>query len=382
MNNMDLLKAIGDIDDKYLNDEIAKEEKNRDVPQIKVNVMKRFKIKYVLASVCVIIIAVIGISKMNLFNSSKEIGDYKWKVKEVYLDENSEEELAIAKRWDELTITEKFYSVEYLNSTYDTSRHTKIPSEMIGKKLGTATLTGYDENEEINHTINATIFEVNKFPKECVIAVQFEGQSDYYVYINTYYKPKTLRDFMEDLNLKDIVTFGTVYYNYWDEKSEKNFNIEFYDVDDEIILKKLFDNLDLENVYSDNDIAKYTSEKFAQSIGISVDIPVLGYNNISVSLTDKGYLITNIFETGKAFYIGEEKVQEFIEYVINNYEGYRIVYVDKDGNEIKDTERNEEGNVLDDKIITTENTICENTTQEKNSITTTSSENKVEPYIP
>ena len=82
MNNMDLLKAIGDIDDKYLNDEIAKEEKNRDVPQIKVNVMKRFKIKYVLASVCVIIIAVIGISKMNLFNSSKEIGDYKWKVKE------------------------------------------------------------------------------------------------------------------------------------------------------------------------------------------------------------------------------------------------------------------------------------------------------------
>ncbi len=382
MNNMDLLKAIGDIDDKYLNDEIAKEEKNRDVPQIKVNVMKRFKIKYVLASVCVIIIAVIGISKMNLFNSSKEIGDYKWKVKEVYLDENSEEELAIAKRWDELTITEKFYSVEYLNSTYDTSRHTKIPSEMIGKKLGTATLTGYDENEEINHTINATIFEVNKFPKECVIAVQFEGQSDYYVYINTYYKPKTLRDFMEDLNLKDIVTFGTVYYNYWDEKSEKNFNIEFYDVDDEIILKKLFDNLDLENVYSDNDIAKYTSEKFAQSIGISVDIPVLGYNNRSVSLTDKGYLITNIFETGKAFYIGEEKVQEFIEYVINNYEGYRIVYVDKDGNEIKDTERNEEGNVLDDKIITIENTICENITQEKNSITTTSSENKVEPYIP
>lgn len=382
MNNMDLLKAIGDIDDKYLNDEIAKEEKNRDVPQIKVNVMKRFKIKYVLASVCVIIIAVIGISKMNLFNSSKEIGDYKWKVKEVYLDENSEEELAIAKRWDELTITEKFYSVEYLNSTYDTSRHTKIPSEMIGKKLGTATLTGYDENEEINHTINATIFEVNKFPKECVIAVQFEGQSDYYVYINTYYKPKTLRDFMEDLNLKDIVTFGTVYYNYWDEKSEKNFNIEFYDVDDEIILKKLFDNLDLENVYSDNDIAKYTSEKFAQSIGISVDIPVLGYNNISVSLTDKGYLITNIFETGKAFYIGEEKVQEFIEYVINNYEGYRIVYVDKDGNEIKDTERNEEGNVLDDKIITIENTICENITQEKNSITTTSGENKIEPYIP
>ena len=187
---------------------------------------------------------------------------------------------------------------------------------------------------------------------------------------------------MEDLNLKDIVTFGTVYYNYWDEKSEKNFNIEFYDVDDEIILKKLFDNLDLENVYSDNDIAKYTSEKFAQSIGISVDIPVLGYNNISVSLTDKGYLITNIFETGKAFYIGEEKVQEFIEYVINNYEGYRIVYVDKDGNEIKDTERNEEGNVLDDKIITIENTICENITQEKNSITTTSSENKVEPYIP
>jgi len=30
MNNMDLLKAIGDIDDKYLNDEIAKEEKTEE----------------------------------------------------------------------------------------------------------------------------------------------------------------------------------------------------------------------------------------------------------------------------------------------------------------------------------------------------------------
>lgn len=179
--------------------------------------------------------------------------------------------------------------------------------------------------------------------------MKFEEDNDYYVYVNSYYKPKTLGEFMNDLNLKEITSFGTIYYNYWDEDAEENINIEFYDVDNEIIWQKLFNNLNLENIYSDNDTAKYTSERFSQSISISVDIPLLGYKNISVSLTDKGYLLTNILDTGKGFYIGEDKVQEFLNYIKENYDGYKIVYVDE--NNLID----EESNDSEEKIIMTEN---------------------------
>lgn len=60
MNNMDLLKAFGDIDDKYLIEEVNIEKTNRITTKIKVKIMRKLKLKYILASVCILIIAVVG----------------------------------------------------------------------------------------------------------------------------------------------------------------------------------------------------------------------------------------------------------------------------------------------------------------------------------
>ena len=187
---------------------------------------------------------------------------------------------------------------------------------------------------------------------------------------------------MKDLSLEEIISFGTMYYNYWDEDLQENINVEFYGVDNKIIWQKLFNNKNLENIYSDNDTAKYTSERFSQSIDISVDIPLLGYKNISVSLTDKGYLLTNILDTGKGFYIGEDKVQEFLNYIKENYDGYKIVYVDENGREITDKNLEIENNIVEEKIMTTENTVNGYVTKEVETDKMTSNENKVESYIP
>ena len=184
------------------------------------------------------------------------------------------------------------------------------------------------------------------------------------------------------MNLEEIISFGTIYYNYWDEDLQEDINVEFYGVDNKIIWQKLFNNKNLENIYSDNDTEKYTSERFSQSIGISVDIPLLGYKNISVSLTDKGYLLTNILDTGKGFYIGEDKVQEFLDYIKDNYNGYKIVYVDESGSGITNEEVKTEKNIVEEKIMMTENTVNGYVTKEMDTNTITSNENKIEPYIP
>ncbi len=280
-----------------------------------------------------------------------------------------------------MSISQQFYEFEYNNNKYS-SRITKISKDKILKNIGNATLTGYDTYTETIYSKKGELYSIKSIDEKCAIAVKFEGDTDYYVYVNSYYRPKTLVEFMKVLNLKENTSFGTIYYNYWDKEIQENINVEFYDVYNDIIWEKLFSNLNLENIYSDNDTGKYTSERFSQSISISVDIPLLGYKNISVSLTDKGYMITNILDTGKGFYIGEDKVKEFLGYIKENYDGYKIVYVDKNGKEITDKNMEIENNMVEEKIMMTENTVNGYVTKEVETDKITSNENKTEPYIP
>lgn len=385
MNNKDLLKAIGDIDEKYLIEETDIEETNRIASNNKVNIMKNLKLKYILAPICIVFIAVIGLYKSGIFTSKPDIIISKkddWVIKEVQVDKkDTPTDTAVIPKWNEMSISQQFNEVEYNNSKYS-SRITKISNNNILKNIGNATLTGYDTYTETTYNKKAELYSIKDIEEKCAIAIKFEGDTDYYVYVNSYYRPTTLGEFTKDLNLEEIISFGTIYYNYWDEDLQEDINVEFYGVDNKIIWQKLFNNKNLENIYSDNDTEKYTSERFSQSIGISVDIPLLGYKNISVSLTDKGYLLTNILDTGKGFYIGEDKVQEFLDYIKDNYNGYKIVYVDESGSGITNEEVKTEKNIVEEKIMMTENTVNGYVTKEMDTNTITSNENKIEPYIP
>ena len=385
MNNKDLLKAIGDIDEKYLIEETDIEETNRIASNNKVNIMKNLKLKYILAPICIVFIAVIGLYKSGIFTSKPDIIISKkddWIIKEVQVDKkDTPTDTAVIPKWNEMSISQQFNEVEYNNSKYS-SRITKISNNNILKNIGNATLTGYETYTETTYNKKAELYSIKDIEEKCAIAIKFEGDTDYYVYVNSYYRPTTLGEFTKDLNLEEIISFGTIYYNYWDEDLQEDINVEFYGVDNKIIWQKLFNNKNLENIYSDNDTEKYTSERFSQSIGISVDIPLLGYKNISVSLTDKGYLLTNILDTGKGFYIGEDKVQEFLDYIKDNYNGYKIVYVDESGSGITDEEVKTEKNIVEEKIMMTENTVNGYVTKEVDTNTITSNENKIEPYIP
>lgn len=385
MNNKDLLKAIGDIDEKYLIEETDIEETNRIASNNKVNIMKNLKLKYILAPICIVFIAVIGLYKSGIFTSKPDIIISKkddWIIKEVQVDKkDTPTDTAVIPKWNEMSISQQFNEVEYNNSKYS-SRITKISNNNILKNIGNATLTGYDTYTETTYNKKAELYSIKDIEEKCAIAIKFEGDTDYYVYVNSYYRPTTLGEFTKDLNLEEIISFGTIYYNYWDEDLQEDINVEFYGVDNKIIWQKLFNNKNLENIYSDNDTEKYTSERFSQSIGISVDIPLLGYKNISVSLTDKGYLLTNILDTGKGFYIGEDKVQEFLDYIKDNYNGYKIVYVDESGSGITNEEVKTEKNIVEEKIMMTENTVNGYVTKEMDTNTITSNENKIEPYIP
>lgn len=338
--------------------------------------MKNFKIQYLLIIMCIIIIGIIGIYQIVSLQKVKETTDNntRWTIKEVYMNETIEDSITggpyIVPRWEEMSTTQQFSEVKYDNSQY-TSKHTKISDNNIGDNIGTAILTGYDIYTSNTYSKNAYLYTINNISDECAIVVKFEDSSEHYVYTNAYYRPATLGEFIEKLDLIENISFGTVYYNCWNIDSEGNReyeSIEFYDVDDKVILNMLFGNTTVANVHNDND-------SHISLMTVSVNIPLLGYENISVSVSEDGYLTTNILDTGKTFYIGEDTVKEFVNYVVENYTGYKIVYIYSDSEEDK-TEENE------DEIMIIENTIEENVFTNVEKEETTVNRNAIEPYIP
>lgn len=312
-----------------------------------------------------------------LLTPNNETNDNKWIIKKITTTKEefnkSETEMAIAPRWEEQSIAQQFYLAEYAGEKYDV-RNVTISKEMIENEIGNITLNGYDTYTETNYSHNATCYMVKNYPTKCVIAIQYEGTNDYYVAINAYYRPETLGNLVKDLNLKETLAFGTIYYSYWDTDKNGNKqyeNIEFPNVDNDIIWKMLFNDLTVKNVHDDSDY-------HSRVMSISVDIPILGYKNISVSVSEDGYLMTNIFETGKTFYIGKEKVQQFVDYIIQNYDGYKTVYVDENGNELSLDEPEENTTNEPDTIMVYDNT----TNEARPYIPQNTGKNFIEPYNP
>lgn len=349
-----------------------------------VRVIKRKYFKYALAPICVSILVILGIYNYLLTNGitpqinqniqdiqNTENKEKEWLIEKIDINEETHSQMAIIKHWEDRTITEKYVEATFIKNKYF-SRQLIIEQNRIEKLIGTANLKGHDVYTQKDYETKGNVYSINEINNECAIAIQFENDSNYYVYVNSYYRPETLKQFMNDLDLKKNAFFGLIYYNYWEENSngEKEYSrIKFLKVDNETIWNMLFDNLELENVYADD--AKFLAH-YDYEIMVTVNVPLLGYNNISIQLTDKGYMITNILDTGKAFYIGEDKVKAFLEYLKNNYDGYKLVYPEVYNTVPQATE----AGTKNDQIVMYDNTTKTTTTY---NVTTNNTQNYIAP---
>ena len=219
-------------------------------------------------------------------------------------------ETGLVPKWNERGISEKYTELEYNSNTYSTCTQ-EIATELVGGKISEVTMIGYDIYEDKYHYINAAVYELKDISADYALAIQFDGTEKYYIYINVWYSPDTLGEFIDALKLEENIFFSDIWYGYFDE--DNNYRQEIYSIpDDKIIWEKLIlDNRTLENVYEQN-------KMYVARMSIGVNMPLLGTSN-SIEITEDGYLVTNIFATGKAFYIGEEKAKAFMDYVKANF---------------------------------------------------------------
>lgn len=229
------------------------------------------------------------------------------------------DEIWIEPRWGEKMLYSKYPEFELGGITYTTAA-TWIDGVKLGIAIGTATAYGYDVYEDKAYEMNVTVYPINGISTDAAVAVSYDGfTGKYAVYTDHWYKPATLGEFIDALGLRDNLTFGTIYHTYWEYESY--ITVEYAVSDPAVIWDMLLSDGTLVNVadeVSDHDMSFYKED---MSVSVSVDI--LGVNNVSLGVTENGYLTTNILATRKLFYIGEDKVQEFIRYVEANFENVR-----------------------------------------------------------
>ena len=310
MKNERILKALGHVDDRLIDEAATVFKKEKKIFSSKI---KRYTAAacLILTVITVVIFSQNGLLKKQLEHS---ITDKRYPIKEISNNTSGPEASYIVPKWNEKTLCQQFPAVNYNSSQYS-SQNTEIAADKVGAAAGTAALQGHDIYTASSYTANASIYTIQGISPKCAVALKFENNENYYVYVNAYYKPETLGEFITDLNLTENIYFGSAWYSYTSSM------IEFPGLEKSIVMKMLLGDPSPEAV--DN----YDGYNFVNIMSVSVNIPLLGYENISLGVTADGYLTTNILDTGKAFFIGADKTRQFVDYITNNYEGFEIKYV-------------------------------------------------------
>lgn len=315
-------KAIGNIADKHIEEAMVEGSATSTVKGGKIKSISGWR-KYLPMVACFCLL-VVGVGGFAAFKAA-----HPWEIRIETIEGRRGQtepltEIAVIPHWEELTINQQYSSIEWKGMNYS-SHSAEIPAERIGELLGEVQAVGYDHYADEERRIGAKVYSVTKLAEECILAVQYEGTDIWYGFSCAYYRPETLGQFTRDMNMYEDVVFDTVHYSYTNGLGQY-VSVRFDDVDDAKVHEYLLGSLGAANTYDES--ALYLESK--RILGISVDIPILGIENISLSVCEEGYIKTNILATGKLFYIGEENTQAFVDYVLNECEGYETIYIYED----------------------------------------------------
>lgn len=306
MNSKQLLQAIGGIEDRYILE--------ADWENTKPGHTKKAVWVSISAAACLCLLAAGGV-----WWTQRDVP--RWPIKELpaaSVSSSAQElELAILRPWEELSVSEQYSSLSWNEADYSATS-TKVESAELGDFLTAQTLTGVDPYTCEEHQTSGNIYNIEGISTACAVAVELEGDEAFYVYRNSDYRPGTLGQMMDDLSLDANLCIGSAWYLYQKQDGSLAM-VEFVDLSRDTVFDMLLSDPSIQNV------DHFDSMFFQDIMSVSISIPVLGYENISLSVTKEGYLTTNILDTGKAFYLGQDRVQAFVNAVLEHCQGYEIV---------------------------------------------------------
>lgn len=304
-----LYKALGDIDDSVL----AEYEDSFRRKKIK----RIYKICAIAASLCIVFsgtaMALVNSRyfKAKMPESNDASASQQESNTEIALhSEETNEDIAIIKKWSELTNAEKYSEAKYNNIQY-CSYGNQVDNKYIGENLGSVKLSATDYTTDKAYTSTAVIYRIKDIADKCAIALKFDDDDRFYAYTNSEYLPDTLQGLIDDLNLKSTINFG---YSYiWYENGNNEYKID--DIDDSKVWDVLLKEASAKCTTFDNE---KQDRSVCDSLDITISLPSLGYDNRAFTFFADGYVTTNILDTGKTFFIGKKATNQLFNYIKNN----------------------------------------------------------------
>lgn len=290
-----IINSVGHIDDDLITGATENKKKSKFSPWL----------KWGSIAACFAVIVIAGAAFLPSLLKGKEPQGTDGRYKDVYIHTS---ESGIIWPWEYRTTFEKYTSLTMNDVEYNSKRNA-VSESLVGDKIGTYTIVGYDEITDKKYTANAEVYSLHNVIADQFIAVKIED--NYCVFKNNEYNPPyTLGELFEQVDLSKVIEL-----NRFSESDSTPDSKHYLLNDDEYIWEVLSECKEAPFVENQN---WYAGDRSYLSFTITSE--VLGVYKVAMYVTEDGYLWTNAFSWQYLFNIGEDAAGKIIRYAKENSE--------------------------------------------------------------
>ena len=214
------------------------------------------------------------------------------------------------KKWSEKENNEKYPELSFNGEVYISTGMKAEKTETV-LRLGSAKAKGFDSHTDKAYETDCEVYSVGSFKPEFLVAVKFGSDENYYPYKAEDWFPSELRDFTDTLSFFDNIKIDRdVILSSDSDVSANQIKLD----DNENLIRAVC------GLLRNNGSAKaleYTSDNMAKDgervLEFGVSSPLLSRYSLFLSVSEDGYVMTNLVDVGVSFFVGREAVQALFE---------------------------------------------------------------------
>lgn len=177
-----------------------------------------------------------------------------------------------------------------------------VPPDIIDSFIKTVRLTKKTQADSSVISCNADIFTIEGISREAMIALRYEENNTYIFYRNPNYNVNTFGELADSFAFDKYVSFKSAGYHNGDK---------IYGFDEDAVKKILSENNDARAV----DFHSLLLDDYFPKIKLTCEFTDNKSFLFSLGISQKGYLTTNLTDSGLTFYIGEDTANELIKLI-------------------------------------------------------------------
>lgn len=229
-------------------------------------------------------------------------------------------------QWEGAPLHEQFTGLEWRDATYGTTHETVDP-DAISRRLGTVDAIGCDPKTRMIYRKTVACYAVADYAERHALAVYFEEEDLYYLYMNRSFSDLTLGDLMKSYDILEKGTLTEFRASVQGVKSGnepysgggyyRSVDIYFPDADPKQAWKTLFSDRQAPGVPVDGmwDFRRY----YHYTLRFTLLCPTMDDGEIDMILDRNGYLCFSLEnEQCYVYNIGTERTAAFFDYILAN----------------------------------------------------------------